>query len=282
MIYTLREKVFPDGLLQAFHYNRLLQYGEKKGRKKKGGPAAHGSGLTVEQKEIENMKRAKQMVWDLARSNYFEWWVTLTVSPETGIDRYDYRAVAGALTAFTKHLGKHVGRWIFVPDTHEDGAIHFHGLMAADVPMVRAVNPYTGEELFDKSGRPVYNIPGYKLGFTSAVPLDGCYDAVVNYLTAYYTKNRKMIVPKGCKRYWASRNLARPTVDRALIPEDVFMREYVAQARHVTAGENRFFKYIMAEVQTDGYRPVWSDDLPDEWKEDTASTDSTQQNKNNT
>lgn len=280
MIYNQREKIFPDGLAQFSFYSRLLHCGDKRTPGNKGGPDAHGSGNTIEMKEIENMKRAKRTVWDLARANdCFTHWVTLTFSPEMVVDRYDYKCCAEGLGKFTRYLRDHDGSWLLVPDTHEDGAIHFHGLMAADIEFVRAVNPYTGEDLFDKSGRPVYNISGYKLGFTSAVPLDGCYEAVVNYLTAYYTKNRKMIVPKGCKRYWASRNLLRPMVCRSLTTQEYFLQERVANARYVTSGEARFFNYMMAEVQTDGF---WSeqpaDDLPKEWREK-ASIGPTQQNK---
>lgn len=279
MIYTQREKIFPGGLLQVYNYNRLLEYGEGKKRKKPGGPADHGSGLTVEQKEIENMKRAKQTVWDLARSNYFEWWVTLTFKPGMVDDRYDYKSCVEGVKRFTKFLGKHGCSWILVPDTHEDGAFHFHGLLAGDIRFERAHSPYTGEELFDDHGRPVYNIPSYKLGFTSAVPLDGCYEAVVNYLTAYYTKNRKMVVPKGCKRYWASRNLLRPSVARSIVPQEVFLREYAAKARYLVSGENQFFKYMMAELETDGFSPAWGVELPEEWREE-EETVPTQQNKN--
>lgn len=210
-MYNVREKVFTDGTVQATYYDKFRFKGRKGNTKKIGGPAEHGSGLSVERKEYENMKRARQIVWDLARSNVFDYWVTLTFSPEQVDDRYDFVCCAERVMTFTKFLGKHGCRWLLVPDTHEDGAYHFHGFLAGPLEYVRAVNPHTGQPLFDKQGRPCYNIPSYKLGFTLAVPLDGSV-AVVGYLASYYTKNRKMIVPKGCKRYWASRNLARPEV----------------------------------------------------------------------
>lgn len=211
MHYNVREKTFPDGLVQSTRFEKYRFKGKRSDMKKVGGPSMHGSGDTVERKEYENMKRAKQVVWDLGRSNSFDWWVTLTFSSEMVDDRYDYKCCSDAMQKFTKYLGKRHCKYLFVPDMHGDGGIHFHGLLSGDLKFTRSINPHTGKLLFDDHGRPCYNIVDYKLGFTSAVPLDGS-PAVITYLTQYYTKNRKMIVPKGCKRYWASRNLVRPAV----------------------------------------------------------------------
>lgn len=208
MVFNVREKGFPDGSRQSTFFKKFRYKGK---RKNLGGPAAHGSGLTIERKEYENMKRAKQMVWDLGRSNKFDWWLTLTFSPKQVDDRYDYECCSDALKKFTKYLGKHDCSWVLVPDQHKDGAFHYHGLLSGDLKFTRSLSPNTGKPLFDNHGRPRYNIDSYRFGYTSAVPLDGS-PAVVTYLTEYYTKNRKMMIPKGCKRYWASRNLVRPEV----------------------------------------------------------------------
>lgn len=114
-------------------------------------------------------------------------------------------------------------------------------------PLRWSMNPHTGKPLFDKHGRPCYNIDNYRFGFTSAVPLDGS-DAVVGYLASYYTKNRKMIVPKGCKRYWASRNLVRPTVSYGDQDLMAFLRTRFVGAEYTKSIRSRFGSSIFAQT----------------------------------
>ena len=247
MLYNVREKSFPDGLIQST-FSKNFRYKGK--RKNLGGPAAHGSGLSIERKEIDNMKRAKQMVWDLGRANHFDWWLTLTFSPEQVDDRSDYKCCSDALKKFTRYLYDHRCRWLLVPDWDSHDGVHFHGLFSGDLKFVRAYSPYTGKPLFDNHGRPCYNIADYKLGFTSAVPLDGS-PAVITYLTQYYTKNRKMQVPKGCKRYWASRNLIRPAVSYDLRDMMDFLRLRYAGSSFAKNMKSPFGDMIFAETTDD-------------------------------
>lgn len=290
MYFNVREKSFPDGLIQATRYERYRYKGKRNNLKKRGGPAMHGSGATIERKEIENMKRAKQMVWDLGRANSFDWWITLTFAPEQVDDRYDYKCCCEALKRFTKYLGKHHCRWLIVPDQHKDGAFHFHGLLSGDLTFTRSLSPNTGRPLFDNHGRPRYNIDDYKLGYTSAVPLDGC-PAVITYLTEYYTKNQKMHIPKGCKRYWASRSLARPEVSYGSQDIMTFLRTRYVGADYTRTIHSRFGSSILAETN-DEYIYSQEEKLAKEteaelvsdesyWEEDWDGTWSTQQNKNN-
>lgn len=201
MIYNVRIKVFPDGTRQ---YMWSENGGEKDYTREK---EPEKTGKHIERKELENEKRAKQMVYDLARSNTWEYFITLTLGD--GVDRFDYEACCDAIKKYTNRLSQCDCRWLIVPEQHKNGAWHFHGLLAGPVKAVRAVNAHTGQPLIDKAGREVYNLTDYKAGFTTAVKLDGS-PRVATYLTKYYTKD--MQIPKGKKRYWASRNLARPQV----------------------------------------------------------------------
>ena len=290
MYFNVREKSFPDGLIQATRYDRYRYKGKHRNLKKRGGPAMHGSGTTIERKEWENMKRARQVVWDLARANTFDYWVTLTFAEEHIDDRYDYRCCGEAMKKFTNLLTHSGCRYLFVPDQHEDGAIHFHGLVAGSLKLTRAINPHTGKPLFDNHGRPCYNIDNYRFGFTSAVPLDGS-DAVVGYLASYYTKNRKMIVPKGCKRYWASRNLVRPEVSYGEQDIMSFLRSRYVGAEYTKTIHSRFGKSIFVQTTEEQIatqveqwgKQTEADAAPQEtyWREVRDGTYPTQQNKEN-
>lgn len=161
-------------------------------------------------------------------------------------------------------------------------------LIGGRMGLIHGNSTKSGKPLFDNHGRPCYNIDNYKFGFTSVVPLDGS-DAVVGYLTRYYTKNRKMIVPKGCKRYWASRNLVRPEVSYG--DQDImsFLRSRFVGAEYTRTIRSRFSSSIFAqttEEQIAAQVEKWGKQTEAEaasaeayWREDGAGTWPTQQNK---
>lgn len=236
LVYNVRIKVFPDGTRQYMWsekgQEREYELEEKPER----------TGETVKKKEVENEKRAKQMVYDLARSNEWEYFITLTLGG--GVDRFDYEACCDFLAVYTRHL-RYLGcRWLIVPEQHENGAWHFHGLLAGPVKAVRATNAHTGQPLIDKAGREVYNLTDYKAGFTTAVKLDGS-PKVATYLTKYYTKD--MQIPKGKKRYWASRNLARPQFFYDEIYGSTF-DEIMADARYRKDIQGPYGRFILVET----------------------------------
>ena len=128
-----------------------------------------------------SMRRARAKLRRLALANQFEYFVTLTLDPEK-IDRYDSKAVIKALGQWADNMVRRNGlRYILVPERHQDGAIHFHGFLAGD-----------GLEARDSGvkwdGRPVYNLPQWKLGFTTAQRLYGDYHAAVGYCCKYIGK----------------------------------------------------------------------------------------------
>lgn len=236
MVYNVRIKVFPDGTRQYMWSEKGQQreYELEKEREK--------TGESVERKEIENEKRAKQIVYDLARSNDWEWFITLTFNHE--INRFDYEECCKAMRSYTQHLWYLGCSWIIVPEQHKNGAWHFHGLLAGPVKSVRAINAHTGQPLIDKHGREVYNLIDYKAGFTTAVKVDGS-PKVATYLTKYYTK--EMTIPKGKKRYWASRNLARPGVTYDQLDVETF-EQLFADARYRKDIQGPYGRFVLIET----------------------------------
>lgn len=91
-------------------------------------------------------------------------------------------------------------------DGEDKPAIHMHGLCnLGKVPIERAASP-SGHELTDNHGRPIYNMPTWKYGFSTAVPLDEQYERTVNYVTKYITKSDQKIFGKW---YLSSRGLKK-------------------------------------------------------------------------
>lgn len=80
--------------------------------------------------------RSKQMLYEYSRSNNWDWFVTLTTSPDImslrGLDRYDENIVVkNVLKHFANYRNDYPDfKYLFVPELHKDGAVHFHGLIS--------------------------------------------------------------------------------------------------------------------------------------------------------
>lgn len=124
--------------------------------------------------------RARRQVFELCDCNDFDLFFTLTLSPEK-IDRYDYKAAVEKLRVYLSNRVQRKGlRYVAVPELHQDGAIHFHGLCNAE-----AVGLTDSGRRW--KGRIVYNLD-WSVGFSTGVKLTGEYEAVCKYVTKYVTK----------------------------------------------------------------------------------------------
>lgn len=145
-------------------------------------PAAREAGKKAEGQDMErSMRRARAKLRRLALANDFEYFVTLTLDPAR-IDRYDGAAVVKALGRWADNMVRRHGlRYILVPERHKDGAFHFHGFVAG-----------RGLEVADSGvcwdDRPVYNLPQWTMGFSTAQRLYGSYHAAVGYCCKYIGK----------------------------------------------------------------------------------------------
>lgn len=154
-----------------------------------------------------NLSRAVNTVYDIARSNEFQWFITLTIDGKK-VDRYDYDSCADAIKKFTDRLRKLGCKWLIVPEQHKDGAYHFHGLVQGDLPLTPSGKTCYNEA--EDQVIPIYNLANYEFGFTTVTQVQKP-NQTATYIAKYLTK--RITVPKGKKCYWASKSLARPTVE---------------------------------------------------------------------
>lgn len=208
MWYNVRIKTFPDGHKQYFWSENPIQRDipdEFKKKKRKKVPVPGDS--DNDEREKRNLSRAVNNVYDLARSNEFDWFITLTLDPQK-VNRFDYDECTKAIRLFTKRLYKLGCSWLIVPEQHKDGAYHFHGLVAGNLPLTDSgkacYNKETGETT------KIYNLANYEFGFTTATKIAHP-QKTASYIAKYLTK--QISVPKGKKCYWASKSLSRPAVD---------------------------------------------------------------------
>lgn len=211
MLYNVKRKIYPDGTEQFSYYEKPKMAGYEVGERKK-------TGLHVDRKEIENASRAVRKVYDLARSNEFDWFVTMTFD-KNEVDRFDYDSCADALKRFTDILRHNGNKWVIIPEQHKDGAFHFHGLVSGTLPVTAARSPKTGRLLKDRNGNQIFNVDNFRFGHTTATKI-GDRVRAATYLTKYLTK--EISVPKGRKRYWASRGLNKPSEELMQMTPDEY------------------------------------------------------------
>ena len=163
-IICASDKMFlPEGWESSEDFSRQGRSGPAPAKREKG-KKSDGDDM------LRSMRRARAQLRRLALSNEFEYFVTLTLDPAK-IDRFDGAAVTRALSQWCSNMVKRHGlRYILVPEQHKDGAFHFHGFMAG--PGLIAA-----DSGIQWDGRPVYNLPQWGYGFTTAQRLYGEYTA---------------------------------------------------------------------------------------------------------
>lgn len=198
-----------------------------------------------ERKKVDNMKRAYQKVYDIARSNPFTHFITLTFDPDK-VDSFDYSVAVDKLESFTKLLRRHGCTYVLVPELHKSGRYHFHGLITlGEIRLQQAVNPYTDALMYDGEGRPIYNLPQYDLGFSTATEITDS-ARTASYIAKYLTK--EIQVPKGKKCYWASRSCARPTESFAMMDSEE-LTEHICDSRFIKVINNEWGDFLIAECE---------------------------------
>jgi len=157
-----------------------------------------------------SMARTKNMVYSIAQSNTWNWFVTFTFDPK----RYpsnDYGKLVVYLSNWLKNIRKRYApdlKYILVPELHDDlEKYHFHGLFA-DCGKLEFVEPH-----FYK-GKMNYTLKQYGFGFSSCSLVEDN-SRCASYITKYITKDL-CCVTANKKRYWVSRNIDKPVVTELL------------------------------------------------------------------
>lgn len=204
MLFNVIEQIFPDGShrYKYFTYNIETGYTSPSN-------TSRPSGWTIPRKEKENATRAKNKVYDYARSNIEKWdyFVTLTFDPHI-INRQDYTQCYEEVRQLCKRIKSFGGSYLFVPELHNDGcSYHFHGLISDSITLF-----YSGVYGPSYSKCDVYSIP-YFPGFTYVSRIRDS-KRVCSYITKYITKDLVHVVPKGRRRYIHSSDLVLPLTER--------------------------------------------------------------------
>ena len=162
---------------------------------------------SAEEKELEkqrNLWKVKTKIKDYCLSNQFTFFWTLTFAD----NRYDYADAFDRMGRWLRKMRDKHGKfdYIFIPERHKDGAIHFHGVTGGFGGRV------VDSGVKHKNAK-VYNCVDWEYGFTELTAIRSR-EKCASYVTKYVTKDmQNSIVGKGKKKYWCSRGLRLPAVE---------------------------------------------------------------------
>lgn len=144
----------------------------------------------------DNARRAKARFRDIVLSNRWSYFVTFTFAHEE-VNRYSVNDCSLNLQRFCKNFfRRHNGYYIFVPEKHEDGALHFHGFIYCDnisKLLHQKIDDTNGERLF-RHGNPIYSLKDWTFGFSELEAVENLsYNSTIHYCTAYIKPNSKLM-----------------------------------------------------------------------------------------
>lgn len=166
------------------------------------------SGFKSEESKRVSMSRTKSQIYHIARSNIWEWFVTLTLD-KNKIDRYDFDLISKKVRKWFDNLRQRKAPglyYLIVPERHKNGAWHFHALIGGCAGL-----SFVESGRLDKEGNTIYNFENWKFGFSTASKVRDT-SRVSSYIAKYITKTL-CDVTRGLQRYWASKNCKRAVIE---------------------------------------------------------------------
>lgn len=148
--------------------------------------------------------RTKNKIYNYARDNTWEWFLTFTFDPKQ-VDSFNYDEVVKVMSDFLRDIGNNTKiktKYLIVPEKHKSGRYHLHGVFS-NMDMSLWKMQFSGHTT--KGGLPIYNIGGFPYGFTTATQVQSS-TRVSHYISKYITKDMFGGI-KNKKRYWSTRNL---------------------------------------------------------------------------
>lgn len=178
-------------------------------------------------------RRAAGRVRELALSNDFRWFVTLTLD-KNKVDRYDVKKITRKLNVWLDNQVRRRGlQYVLVAERHKDGAVHFHGLINEVPGLVpsgtwkipghkKPKKPRSEAQRREWAAlgplggcHEVFNWDAWPLGFSTAIKLYGDYEAAVAYVCKYIRKqtNDPREGKIGGRWYYSGGGLRGPKVE---------------------------------------------------------------------
>lgn len=195
------------------------------------------------------LSRAKNIVREISLCNDWEFFITLTFDKDRW-DRYSLEDRAKELMQWIQNQNKKGARirYLIVPEFHQDGAVHFHGLISGIRPGPRPSGwPRTVNLKDDGSYYDVWPEFSDRYGYSSVELVEDPI-AVGFYVSKYITKSLANSAElKGFHTYYRSRGLFRAQDIGAVYHESQLLDKFCKF-------ENSFYKFGFSRV--DGFDQV--------------------------
>lgn len=248
-LYNTKIKIYPDGKKNIIYSNRQIFHPEveknenerndlRSDRTDESEQLSSGEDIrrTSETERSESefredvLKRNRERVFDIVYCNHWDWFLTITFDPKI-VDFTNVNLIMCKLNIWLQNKVRRNGlQYILVPERFKKtNGIHCHALIN-DV----LKTTYSGRIRYGKKSVPeeickqehieysdsdkIYNVPDWKYGFSTALPISENAGKLSVYLTKYITKGNDRIFGR---YYWSSRNIDRePYIEYTNSPYD--------------------------------------------------------------
>lgn len=201
---------------------------------------------------IRSMNRAKNNLMDILKSNNFRFFVTLTFDKKE-INRLDDKETRKAFSKWADNIKHQFPNMIYVAveEYHKKGGLHFH-LLIGNITAGELGLVDSGKKV--KKGRcrgqVIYKVTKWKLGWNSVTQILDTI-AVKYYISKYLTKGK--VDPRffGKKRFYASKNISRPIIEKSKheITKDFDIFDSIIKADYNIDYEDTKKEYIVLSRQ---------------------------------
>lgn len=189
----------------------------------------------------DNIKRARDKLFDIICCNNFKYFVTLTFNPDI-VDSYNIdECIKKTKTWLKNNVNRKGLTYVLVPELHPtSGRLHLHACFNDVLNLVDS-----GHKTSDH--KTVYNITDWEYGFSTAIKLTGSRCRVAWYVSKYITKDYKKLFGRA---YWTSKNIIRE-------PEtNYFNSEYGLIQGQVYSSSAFSFKYDFTFDSCDDFEDI--------------------------
>lgn len=175
----------------------------------------------LKHKAMDNIVKTREKVYDIARANIWNYFITLTFNDRV-VDRYNYSDCVKKVTKFLDNFRQRNKntcpnfKYLIIHEKHEDGAYHFHGLIYLDEPnglspaLYPMIHRLGGKPIY-KKGKQVYNWSKYNHGYSTVTKIQNL-EATCKYILKYVTKDLNKSYTKGRRRFMYSSNCFKPEI----------------------------------------------------------------------